>query len=49
MVHRRTRFDRDEGGDCDQQHDDSRHNCQRQDEAETGALLNVFHAAPPTK
>ena len=47
LVHDGPRLDHDKGGDSDQQHDDSRHHRQGQDEAETGAALAVFHAVPP--
>ena len=47
LVHDGARLDRDKGGKGDQQHDDSCHHRQGQDEAETGATLAVFHAVPP--
>jgi hypothetical protein len=46
VIRRGAGLDRDEGGNRDQQHDDSRHHRQGQDEAETGATLAVFHAVP---
>ena len=49
LVHDGARLDRDEGGNRDQQHEDSRHHRQGQDEAETGATFAVFHAEPPLR